>query len=160
MLFDKLLKESEKLGIEVREHKFKSSRLKGLYVDNVITLNPNGITNLAEKVCVLAEEIGHHQTSYGYILDQSDVRSRKQELRARAWAYERLVPFSEIVRAYKAHAKGKYEIAEFIGVTEDFLEQSIQRYRDKYGIFAQYGDRYLIYFDPLGVVEFFAESLE
>lgn len=152
-MLDKLLRESEDIGVEVREYDFKSSRLKGLYVDSVITLNPASIANRAEKTCVLAEEIGHHLTSFGNILDQSDIRSRKQELRARAWAYERLVPLSEIVRAYKARVKGRYEIAEFLDVTEDFLERSIQRYRDKYGLYTPYGDLYIIYFDPLGVVE-------
>jgi hypothetical protein len=154
-LLNKLLRESEELGVEVREHVFKSSRLKGLYVDGVITLNPGSIKDRTEKTCVLAEEIGHHLTSHGHILDQSDIRARKQELRARAWAYERLVPLSEILRAYKARVKGRYEIAEFLEVTEDFLERSIQCYREKYGLCVPYGDSYIIYFDPLGVVELF-----
>ena len=36
-----------------------------------------------EKKCVLAEELGHHYTSSGNILDQSNVENRKQELLAR-----------------------------------------------------------------------------
>lgn len=154
-MLDKLLIEAEENSIEIREHPFKNMRLKGLYFDNVIALNSSSISSRVEKTCVLAEEIGHHFTTSGNILDQSDIRARKQELRARAWAYSRLVPFSAIVRAYNARIKGRYEIAEYLGVTEDFLERSIQRYHDKYGICVSYGDRYIIYFDPLGVVEMF-----
>jgi hypothetical protein len=154
-MFDRLKVEAAECGIEIIERPFKSMRLKGLYIDNVITLNSASISDRIEKTCVLAEEIGHHHTSYGIILDQSDIRARKQELRARSWAYERLVPLTEIVRAYKARVKGRYEIAEYLEVTEEFLDRSIRRYQERYGLYAPCDDWYIIYFEPLGVVEIF-----
>lgn len=35
--------------------------------------------------CILAEEFGHHYTSFGDIIDLSDPSNRKQEHRARLW---------------------------------------------------------------------------
>lgn len=126
-------------------------RNKGLYSDGVIWIN-KGIPTTAEKYSILAEELGHYHTSSGNILDQRDMRNRKQELRARQWAYERLVPLSSIVQAHKAKVRGRFEIAEYLGVTEEFLQASIDRYRDKYGILTSI-DNYIIFLDPLRVVE-------
>jgi len=156
LLYDNLLREAEHLGIDTYEIPM-SQRNKGLYGDNTIWIN-RMIPTRAEKACAMGEEIGHHHTSYGDILDQTDIRARKQELRARQWAYWRLVPLTEIVRAYKARVSGRHEIAEFLGVTEAFLQDSIDRYREKYGLFVVLDKQYTVYLDPLGVAELFPES--
>ena len=39
----------------------------------------------------LAEELGHHYTTVGDILDQTNVSNRKQERLARVWAYNRRI---------------------------------------------------------------------
>ena len=54
-----------------------------------------------KKACVAAEELGHHLTSTGNILDQSDVGSRKQELRARLHAYNNMIGLIGIITAYE-----------------------------------------------------------
>lgn|GEM_PF-1695059 len=48
----------------------------------------------------------------------------------------------------------RHDFAEFLGVTEPFLQAAIDRYREKYGCCATVGE-YVIYFDPLGVAEMF-----
>lgn len=128
-------------------------RIKGLYADNNVWINKLIKTNV-EKRCILAEEIGHHETSFGDILDLNDIRKSKQELKARQWAYEKLVPLKKIVQAYHERIKGRHEIAEFLGVTEEFLQSSIDRYFEIYGVFTIV-DNYIIRFDPLGVFELF-----
>lgn len=50
--------------------------------------------------------------------------------------------------------KNKNELAEFLNVTEDFLESAINHYKEKYGIYCKI-DNYLIYFEPLGILEMF-----
>ena len=45
-----------------------------------------------------------------------------------------------------------YEMADYLGVTEEFLQEALQCYRSKYGICVQY-DNYVIYFDPVSVLE-------
>jgi hypothetical protein len=45
-------------------------------------------------------------------------------------------------------------MAEQLNVTEEFLEASIAHYKEKYGLYYEI-DHYIIYFDPLGVLEMF-----
>lgn len=127
---------------------------KGLYVETenkkVILIN-SAVKDAAEKRCVIAEELGHYYTSAGNILDQRDIGNRKQEVRARSWAYEYLVPLAKIVQAYRDGVSGRHELAEYLNVTEEFLQETIDRYRQKYGLYATY-EQYTIYFDPLGVI--------
>lgn len=145
MGYEDLINEIEKDGIEVIEMKFKG-KAKGYYSDNIIAINSNNKSN-AEKYSTLAEEIGHHYTTYGNIADQSDVRNRKQEKRARNHAYERLIGIVELVNAFEHGVRGRYELAEYLNVTEEFLEHSIQHYREKYGVYYTI-DNYIIYFEP------------
>lgn len=157
-LIDRLLAEAESEKVQVVEHFFRSTRLKGLYCDGVITINKAIDFNAADKACILAEELGHHHTSSGIILDQSNVQNRKQERKARQWAYERLIPLERIIEAHLARVTGRHELAECLGVTEDFLQCTIDRYRDIYGLFAVVNKRFTIYFEPLSVCELFIEE--
>lgn len=132
--------------------------LKGLYLETksakIILLDKYKIVRRAEKACVLAEEIGHHYTTAGDITDQSITAHRKQEHRARVWAHEKLVPLSTIIEAHKAGIRSRYEFAEYLSVTEEFLSEAINRYTERYGVLTRFG-KYTISFDPLGVIEFF-----
>ncbi|PWV97475.1 uncharacterized protein DUF955 [Paenibacillus cellulosilyticus] len=154
-MLDSLHHEAEIDGVEVRYHRFASKRIRGLYVDGVITLNPTAISSQPEMLCILAEELGHHFTSSGIILDQNNLLNRKQELRARRWSYHRLIPLERILEAYKARVKGRFEIADYLGVTEEFLQQTIDRYKEKYGVCVSVDDQHILYFEPLGVLELF-----
>ncbi|CAG9621098.1 ImmA/IrrE family metallo-endopeptidase [Sutcliffiella rhizosphaerae] len=149
MHYEALLKEAQDF-VYVYEKPLHEN-IKGLQADNVIYINKNLPTQI-EKVCILAEEIGHYHTSYGNILDQSSIPNKKQELRARQWAYKKLFPLSKIVQAHKAGIRNKYELAEYIGVTEEFLQLALTRYQDKYGDTVLI-DGVTICFEPLGVVE-------
>lgn len=156
MTYESLLLEAEKEGLEIYEHNFNTARLKGLCIDNVITLNSSSIETNAEKICVLAEEMGHYYTTTGNILDQSKVENRKQERRARAWAYERLVSMQSLIDASKHGIRSRYELAEYLGVSERFLEEAIQYYKDKHGLYRKMGN-FIIYFEPLRVLEKYKE---
>lgn len=63
--YEKLLDNAVKDDVAVIEkYPFKSDSFKGLYCDGVIALGKN-IDTEAEKVCILAEELGHHYTAAG-----------------------------------------------------------------------------------------------
>jgi Zn-dependent peptidase ImmA (M78 family) len=151
MLYDDLILEAERHGVDVYEKPLKK-RIKGLYADGIVWINSRIPTK--ERACILAEELGHYHNSAGDILDQSDIVSRKQEKAAREWAYERLVPLDKIIEAHHARVGSRHDFAEFLGVTEPFLQAAIERYREKYGLYVTRG-HYTIYFDPLGVIEEF-----
>lgn len=147
--YETMLEQASREGLEVRERplEFNDGRIRGNQV-----LIRSTIPTETKKTCVLAEEIGHHLTASGDILDQRNVMNRKQEQRGRAWAYDRLIGLAGIVRAYRRGCRNAYDIAEELGVTEEFLIDALTRYREKYGSCARI-DRYLVYLDPLGVME-------
>ncbi|MEV2910968.1 ImmA/IrrE family metallo-endopeptidase [Paenibacillus larvae] len=147
--YEQLLEEAMSYGIAVIEKNFVSNA-KGLLKGNKAGIRKDMPT--VEKRCTLAEEIIHYLITVGNILDQSDILNRKQELRARHLTYEKLIPLSDIVQAYQAGVSGRFDLADYLEVTEDFLQKTINRYRDKYGISASI-DNYIIFFDPLRVVE-------
>ena len=133
-------------GVNVIEMDMSGTRIKGLYCDSNIALDKN-IETSAEKACVLAEELGHHYTTVGNILDQSDASNRKQECQGRLWAYNSRIGLLGLISAYKAGCQSAYEAAEFLGVAENFLREAIERYRGKYGVRVMV-DNYIVYFEP------------
>ena len=130
---------------------FCGTQIKGLYLDNHIALSKD-LRSDTQKRCILAEELGHYHTTVGDIIDQSSDANRKQELRARLWSYNKLIGLHGIISCHKAHYTTSYEMADYLGVTEEFLQEALQCYRSKYGICVQY-DNYVIYFDPVAVLE-------
>lgn len=140
--------EACKDGIEIIERPF-SNRIKGLYCDYVVALNQN--LSDTEKACVLAEELGHHYTTSGNILDLTDTQNRKQERQARIWAYNKQIGLKGLINAYEHGCRNRHEIAEHLEVTEAFLEEAVNCYHEKYGLFTQV-DNYIIYFNPLGIL--------
>lgn len=151
--YEELQDEACKDGIEIIDnHSFKSDRISGLYCNNTIALSKN-LKNSAEKACVLAEELGHHYTAAGNILDQSTATNRKQEMRGRIVAYNKLVGLRGIIDAYLHNCQNLFETAEYLGVTEEFLNDSLTYYTNKYGVCTQV-DNYVVFFQPnIGVME-------
>lgn len=152
--YEKLLDEAYKNNIDVMEYDFDSERIKGLYCDGVIALNRNMDTS-AEKSCILAEELGHHHTSFGNIIDMQDIQNIKQERQSRIWAYDSQIGLLGLIRAYKHHCQSRYEVAEYLDVTEEFLCDALEYYKSRYGEFATI-DHYIIRFIPtLSIAELF-----
>lgn len=138
-------------GIDVIDYTFHSNRIKGLYCDGVVAIRED--MTIPEKTCALAEELGHHKTSVGNILDMTSAINRKQERQARLHGYNRLIGLTGIINAFNAGCQNKYEIAEYLDITDEYLEECISCYRDKYGVYTTI-DNYIIYFIPnLVVVE-------
>lgn len=133
-------------GIDVIDYPFKSGRINGLYCDGSIAIRSD-IETGAEKSCVLAEELGHYYTSSGDILDQNKAENRKQEHRARLYGYNLRIGLMGIVQAYEHGCQSRYDIAEYLDVTEEYLDECIGCYREKYGICATI-DNYVVYFIP------------
>lgn len=148
MNYETLLKEADSQCLVVKEKPLKAH--KGRIKGKRIAIKQNMSTT--EKACVLAEELGHYYTSSGNILDQSNPENRKQERRARMWAYRKAFDLVDLVSACKYGCRNRYEIAEHLGVTEEFLQEALDTYREKYGMYRKV-DNYIVYFDPLGILE-------
>ncbi|WP_040194804.1 ImmA/IrrE family metallo-endopeptidase [Clostridium culturomicium] len=151
MTYEELMKEYQYIPIE--ELSLPAS-LKGLYLDGDIYID-NKLKTDREKRCVLAEEIGHYFKTIGNIIDTRKVENMKQEIIARNWAYEKLCPLSSIVQAYDKGISGRFELAEHLNVTEEFLLEAVEHYKAKYGTCYEV-DKHLIYFEPcLAVLKMF-----
>lgn len=149
---EKLEQEAFEDSVKVHNYYLGEESLKGIYIDGNVAINTSVNSN-TEKTCVLAEELGHHHTSVGNILDMNDVRNRKQERQARLWGYNKLIGLSGIINAFRAGCHNRHEIAEKLDVTEEYLQECIDCYRDKYGVCTEV-DNYIIYFIPnLAVME-------
>src|SRR5690625_834458 len=151
MAYESLTREAYQNNIDIYEKPLKP-RVKGLYSDNIIWINKH-IETKAEKICVLAEELGHYHTSFGNILDQSKINNRKQEKMARRWPWNKLITPKKLILAFKDGCRSKHEIAEYLNITEPFLEEGIIFYREKYGTQMQVDNNYILYLDPLAVYE-------
>ena len=146
-----LMREAESLGIEVYEFDF-TDQLKGLYYENIIAIK-KGLSE-EERNCVLAEELGHHKTSFGDITDPNKPESRKQEKKARTWAHEKLLPLDRLIDASIACENcERWELANYLGVTDEFLCEALDNFKSKYGLFKEVGN-FCIIFDPLTVAHY------
>ena len=80
-----------------------------------------------EKVC-LAHELGHCQTlSFYNIYSPFDVRE-KHEKKADRWAISKLIPKAAFLRALKKGYDNTYMLAEYFGVTTDFMQKAVDFY--------------------------------
>lgn len=142
--YEALLDEASDIGLTVKEKplKYNNGRIKGSRIAIW-----QDIDTEKEKACVLAEELGHHHTSVGNILDMDISANRKQERQARLHGYNRLIGLTGLIRAYEHGCANRYETAEYLEVTEEFLEECISCYREKYGVY-KIVDNYIIYFIP------------
>lgn len=148
MNYESLLDEAHQDGLVVKEKplKYNNGRIKGIKI-----AIRNDIDTTTEKSCILAEELGHYYTTTGNILDQSVVMNRKQEHRARLWAYDKMIGLNGLISAAKAGCQSQYEIAEYLEITEEFLSEALAVYRQKYGL-GKLVDNYWICFTPTSQV--------
>ncbi|MDO5688698.1 MAG: ImmA/IrrE family metallo-endopeptidase [Tissierellia bacterium] len=147
-MYEKLMKEYED-KVKIYEMPLAGS-LKGLYVDGNIAISTN--LSSADKYTVLAEEIGHYLLSAGDIIDQTKMNNRKQEKLARAWAYEKTVPISELIKGYEKRLQSYEEMAEMLGVSLQYLGDVLNYYHGRYGYWQRF-DGCLITFKPLRIIK-------
>lgn len=148
LTYNDLLIEADNNCLITKEKPLRAN--KGRIKGNRIAIKEDMIET--EKKCVLAEELGHHYTTVGDIMDQTDASNRKQERRARIWAYHKLLSLNDLIDSYKCGCRNRFEIAEHLEVTEEFLMECILYYKEKYGVYTT-RDNYMICFEPLGMLE-------
>lgn len=123
---------------------------EGFYSDGYVLIDKT--LPYHKKVQVLAEEVAHHELTWGDITDQTKFNNRKFEGYARRHAMEQIISLDGIIEAFKHNCHNLYEMANYFEVTEDFVKQCIENYKKRYGLSTLNGD-YLIHFEPLRVFE-------
>ena len=134
--------------IEIKETDVMPDNLSGVWLDDLILIN----SNLPEtrKTEVLYEELAHHKLTYGNILDQSKDINRKFENYARRHGFEAALPLRIIVEAHNYGVSNLYELAQYVQLSEEYVLEILEHYKQKHGIGTHYGD-YSITFEPLRV---------
>lgn len=123
---------------------------KGFYDNGVILIDKN-LSN-AKKLEILSEELAHHEITYGNILNVNDIQNKKYELKARRLSSERIITLKGIIDAFKHGVQNLYELANFFEVTEQFILETLEHYKQKHG-YSVCCDGYIIQFEPLRVFE-------
>ncbi len=142
--YESLLSDADQLGLEVIEKNFHSDA-KGFCKGNKIGIKKN--MSQSEKACILAEEIGHFQTTVGNIIDLNNLQNRKQEKAARKWAVKKMISTEDLIHAAEHSCNTLYDAAEFLGVTEKFLQDAILIFREIYGVQHTVSDKTVIFLD-------------
>jgi hypothetical protein len=99
--------------------------LKGAYSNDIIFIEKR--MSSIEKKCVLAEELGHHFTSSGIILDQRNIINVKQEKNAHIWAVKELITYEKYLMAVMLN-HCDFCRAEYLDITEWFLRDAYYVY--------------------------------
>lgn len=146
MNYEELLNEYADEDLIIKEKPLQSSN--GRIYNNRIAIRHD--LDTVNKTCTLAEELGHYYTTTGDIIDQEDTSNRKQEHRARMWAYGKLLPLQLFILAFKHGCHGIHETAEFLEVSEEFLTECVEAYYCKYGPYLEYKG-YLFMFNATGL---------
>jgi len=114
-----------------------------------ITLDAT-LSTLTERTCILAEEIEHYLTTPVDLFSAPKTLQQRFERIAKFNATKRLIPFEKLIKANEAAISNMYELAEYLDVTIDFLEQGIRLYREHFSNVLQYHE-YVIRFEPLSI---------
>lgn len=100
-----------------------------------IGIDKNIAFDSAEERTLLAHEIGHQKTNAFYNFNASMMERRKQEHKAVKWAVLHCVPKSELLQLLRKKYN-VFEIAEYFGVTYDFIVTAYMYYFSERGLSA------------------------
>ncbi len=127
-------------GARIKEHNRLPNCLDGLYCDynneKVIYLRPS--MDAPRRLCTLAEEYGHMITSWGDARTMNPSEMTRQEARAIAYAIELVVPLERLYKAKAAGVRNRFECAEYLGVTEEFLSWVFAYYKARISDFERF----------------------
>ena len=122
MDYETLLIEAEGRDLIVKEKPLQGS--KGRIKGKRIAIKDS--MTATEKACILEEEIAHFDLTVGRIIDQSSAGNRKQEQKARMLAITRRVGLNRLADALRQGYRSRTDIADYLDVTEEFLDAAIE----------------------------------
>ncbi len=127
--------------------------------DDSYTIIINSRLNYEQQVESYKHEMHHivNEDHGKYDVETIEVQAHKsteskQERIARAWGYKKLVGITKLIDAFKYGVKNRYELAEYLQVTEEYIEDALKFYKEKHGLYYKI-DNYVVYFEPLAVME-------
>lgn len=144
MTYDELLIEATDAGAIVKEAYFKTRKSDNL--NNRIAIHKD-LSNY-EKTFLLAKELGNY---YRFIGDKNklrDINKRKKNFLERQWEYNKKIGIIGLINAFRYGCSTRYEMAKYLNVSIEYLNEAISYYEHKYGSIFRLDD-YIIYFSPI-----------
>lgn len=121
----------EEEGIIIEEVNLTYKYIEGIYLKlpglpPTIGINKSICNNSKKLISVLAEELGHHFTSFGNLTTEcftysDEIKLSKQEKKARLWAANFLISDAEFVQALNYGITSIYDLSEHFYVTEEII---------------------------------------
>lgn len=90
-----------------------------------IAIDPWKMDTVEKETVSLAHELGHCSTGSFYNRYAKRDVMQKHENRADKWAIKRLVPVEELVKAVTEGHTELWDLADYFGVTEDFMKKAV-----------------------------------
>lgn len=91
---------------------------------------------------ILAEELGHHFTTFGDLVKSKDiVYVNKLELKAKIWASNFMISDEEFIQALDSCINNKFDLCDYFNITEETLNyklKSILSNEEKYNSLRSY----------------------
>ena len=122
-------------NIILEETNLNHTYLKGIYfsipeVPPTIGIKQSIVSYSFIYISVLAEELGHHFTTLGNLLDAStnytdQLEKNKKEKKAKLWAANFLISDEEFVQALYDCIPTIYDMTEYFNVTEEMINYKI-----------------------------------
>ncbi len=103
--------------------------------------------SLYRKHFILAEEIGHYETTAGDITELDTIPKIKAEIVARRWGYEKIISLDDLVSCFEKKHLTAEDVAIDFEIELDDLKVILDHYFNKYGPSVQHKG-YIINFDP------------
>ncbi len=125
-----LYRRAEEQGIEIDDVPMRQIESVA-YPEGWIALDSQKIETRSEEKVVLAHEIGHIETGSFYNVYSRFDLLEQHENRADKRAIQMLMPIKRLKRVLRAGIRDVWELAEYFGVTEDFVEKAMELYEDQ-----------------------------
>lgn len=133
---EQIYKIIEEEGIIVEEVKLTYKYMEGIYLKlpelpPTIGINESICNNSKKLISVLAEELGHHFTSFGDLTAEcftysEEIQLSKQEKKARLWAANFLISDTEFVQALSSGIMSNHALSDYFSVTEEIIKYKFQ----------------------------------
>ncbi len=96
--------------------------------DCIIAIDIKKLKGEADHTVKMAHELGHCRTGSFYNEKSPFDLKSKHEYRADKWAIMELIPYDDFIKACKNGYTEVWQLAEYFGVTEDFIRKAHEVY--------------------------------
>ncbi|MEG0361926.1 MAG: ImmA/IrrE family metallo-endopeptidase [Erysipelothrix sp.] len=117
----------------ITQNKTKASKSFVMETNDMyyINIDVSRIETSAERKVCLAHELGHCISGTTYTINHSSLYRGSAEYRADYRAAQLVIPFDELKECINKGITEKYDLAEFFGVTEEFIDRTLYIYGNK-----------------------------